>query len=398
MRTYIISEDKLAEATSEKGYFRLCKSEDLNPNEILLFCSKRDARRSGLRDGMLVETNGYKRLYVNSTFAADSAKPSEEENEREYLSKDEIGDYYFNFFCEHPNMSWLKFNFFKSTISQKLDYKIGLDDSKLNDSGFLFRLMNKMIGCGCMLHRTLSNRLYFRNAVKKKVLSSGVVELTNGGKTGALYLKDSCDGMEVFFKANDYFPYRGIRNEIGILHELIDRYPTDGWYLRYVDADSSKGWVMYPFRNSFTLADILFKRSFSDEDLKYIGNRMLEMLDKLYEVHVSHNDFRPENILVDFDECGKVNNITLIDFGCASCDDRFPWKKNNIFGKYFLTKCAGKYRYSDFIIDDAAAAEMIFCQCGGERFPGLVEEFRKRIGRAFVCKTCNGWHYIRERK
>lgn len=238
------------------------------------------------------------------------------------------------------------------------------------------------------LHRKLTTRRYIKRLENTKIIINWhFLKKKDGGAGGCVFIISDENDKKYFIKGNELSLYKGISNEISV-QEYLKRFAlTKNWYLGMTDHDIHFKWIKYPFIECITLNNYLnsFKLTLSDKEK--LGVFLLEILDNLFSLDIIHNDLRCENIMVISSENSNVERYLLFDFGCSSYAGKSPWNIDTYWGAYFAESVCGISRFSDQIVDDAAAAYEIYRRSGGDMEDQYAIAIKDRIGRLFYKNT-----------
>ena len=144
-------------------------------------------------------------------------------------------------------------------------------------------------------------------------------------------------------------------------------------------ADVSEKWIGYPFLKYEDLSGLIKKRSLTEKQLQKLGLFLCESVEEMKSINIVHNDFRTDNIMIVLRDNEDIE-FRLIDFGCAYVDGKGPWS-NNYWGRYFGNVVCGDYRYSNWIVDDAASAYLVYIECGGGEEDTFARKLKDLFGK-----------------
>jgi len=267
--------------------------------------------------------------------------------------------------------------------------------SLLNKSAYYFtyillkikrRFILEILKCISILHKAKSPNVFLQYLQKqgfpREQLS--VLSMSNGS-TGSVFLKQECADGTYFIKGNELSIYNGLSNEINAQELLRKNNQNPRWYLPMTEADCKKNWVKYPFvewstLNTFLDTNICLTR----EQLKTLGQDLLLFLDELQSHNITHNDLKPNNIMVTTSHSSQIEHFILTDFGCSCKNNMFPWPSHNLWGKYFARNLCGNYRYNETIVDDAASAYLVYINAGGALDDEMAHQIKTRIGTNYL--------------
>ncbi len=257
----------------------------------------------------------------------------------------------------------------------------------------LKRLLRRVVRRGLLeilvlrgfFHRLFSRKRYMKSLMKSPQIRGQLVPMWGlKGSTECRFVKEII-GKEVFFvKGNEMPLYCGLKNEVSAQKVLRETQGEEDWYLPMVDYDAER-WIKYDYVQMCGLDDYLKGgKKLDKEALQVLGDNLILMVGKLQKIKLRHSDLHPGNLLLDIDEKGNVLRFVLTDFGCSSLEGSFPWDRENRWRKYFAKDLCGKYRYSESIVDDAAAAYLVYIDAGGSRGDEISEKLYRMIGNSFL--------------
>ena len=251
---------------------------------------------------------------------------------------------------------------------------------------FIFKLTRKIT------QKRLTVKGFFHNIGTKKkfiheLLADGVLpekwELINSGKgaSSSTLIKAYRDGWIEFIKGNELKQYNALSNEIKTQKKLCEKYkyPEERWYLGMTSADVNEKWIGYPFLKYEDLSGYIKKNPLTKLQVERLGQFLCESVEKLKSINIVHNDFRTDNIMITVKDNGNLE-FRLIDFGCAYVDGKSPWS-NNYWGRYFGNVVCGDYRYSNWIVDDASSAYLVYIECGGKQEDTYAQKLKDLFGK-----------------
>lgn len=227
---------------------------------------------------------------------------------------------------------------------------------------FVTRLESYFIGrtgyCTSCIGREIS-RTKVRRSITKDFRE--VNDLLFRSQSGCLFFRGiSIEGRKKFIKCagvfgadilDEYIATRWLKEKTGReMYYVLPKYP-----------ESQEKKLIYDYEEQqITLNEVLQMRNLQIEEFEMLLDFFIAVLEELKEYHVIHRDIRPDNILVQFDNKGRITMYKLIDFGCACINEKIRnknWRdrrKNKYAGSFF--------RYSLNGWNDAASALFLISQ------------------------------------
>ncbi len=388
-KDYIKKLDKEAVVIDNKG---------LDPIEVFVLSSKASMLKNKLKTLKYVEEGDFKRIIVIlSTVNGDVKKfysIAARSADRTLTGAEEKAFYEYCSDACGKKGGWLRTN-----VRQDLSAAEPINTASDRSFVFLFkriryRIFTKYTYLAGRRHAKLTRSAFLKRLIDSGVTSNKMKREYNAGSTGAIYIEDKEGDRTYFIKGNEFPPFCGISNEISLHKYLIDKGVSSPNILPMVDYDQDHEWIKYPYINCNNLTEYCEKKQLTDAEKDMLGKFLTDTLELLYENEVSHNDFRADNIMVDADENGHIRGFILIDFGCASINGSFPWEKYARWGRHFKQQAAGTCRYNDNIIDDAAAAYLVYKKYAGE-YGDYAERIKALVGRSYMVLDEHSWSYVR---
>ncbi|MBC3797962.1 protein kinase family protein [Acetobacterium tundrae] len=174
------------------------------------------------------------------------------------------------------------------------------------------------------------------------------------GRFGSCYLISQYDKFFVFkiFNSNDVKRFKRKLVLEGKYLKSIN-HPAIPKLIRVIDTDGIYGLIMERMSGD-SLEDLLNQGyPFSKKEIFLIIKQLIDVMEYLYSLKISHRDIKASNIL------WKNNKISLVDFGSArdlsilSC--RFNpdfWGMGDVFMRLALSSQEMTFSHHDFYIDD----------------------------------------------
>lgn len=224
---------------------------------------------------------------------------------------------------------------------------------------------------------------YLHNSGAVAAHDCELLDKSGHSSSGCTFVKTEEDGAEFFIKGNEAPVFCGIRNEIRIQNIILQNERDTDWFLYMLEYDRNYIWIKYPYVEYETLDRYCERYSLSGGDIDGLGHFLLKILDKLYALNIVHNDLRSGNIMVITDSDNSIRDFLLIDFGGSVYRRLSPWNTGTFWGKFFAGNVCGRMRYNESIVDDAAAALVVYTECGGSASDDCAREMASRIGRIY---------------
>ncbi|SFB19160.1 Protein kinase domain-containing protein [Acetitomaculum ruminis DSM 5522] len=252
-------------------------------------------------------------------------------------------------------------------------------------SRFVYRVYYTYAFKKAFLFGNYSLDSYVNILKSKNVLSQkwDIMSSQQNTSTACCYIKTYEKDGNYFLKGNEIEIFNSIKNEIEVQKTLSMREKDNSWFLKMTDYSEDYEWIKYPYLEGMTLKDYSDSRELKKEEITKLGKYLVFMIDKLNANKIIHNDLRSKNIMVKLDEDNNIADFTLIDFGSSLYDGKSPWNLKKRGERYLAQSVAGSSRYNDLIVDDAAAAEKIYYDCGGVCDDEFAKELHSRIGRIY---------------
>lgn len=247
-------------------------------------------------------------------------------------------------------------------------------------------LLRRALRLQVVSHELVSKRRYVSGVRNLQIFSGAQLRILNKkgeSSSGCIFLHIKKNSEQWFIKGNESPLFHGIKNEINI-QKRLSAHMAGQHYLHMKLYDPGSCWIGFPYEKKRTLKHVLAERRLTGEEQKKLGKFILVTLDELYEMNLIHRDYRIENIMVDEDAGGSIQSFTLFDFGCSVLDGSDIWKKRTFWNRYLSKEVCGEGRYNRRIVDDAAAAHVVYIKCGGNPDDCISREIESRIGRLIV--------------
>lgn len=259
---------------------------------------------------------------------------------------------------------------------------------KINEYFSNLRLVmtSRLLHMHTILHRLLKTKGYLHYVSSALTEAKQLTYLRDLGESisGCTFMSAEIDGEKVFIKGNDVGAYCALENEIFVQKRLIEQGTDEKLFLLMKGADQSGKYIIYPFCKTSTLRDMISSGIINSEDTNRIGKFLVIIIEKLHNMGIVHRDLRPENISVELSADGRITSLRLLDFGCSYAGGTPLWSDGSFWSKYFSRYVCGEFRYSERLVDDAAAAYLIYLLCGGSCEDDTSKKLRQCIGRHFV--------------
>ena len=231
-------------------------------------------------------------------------------------------------------------------------------------------------------HNLRNKKRFIKNLKKEGTLPERWEVINSGkGSSSSTLIKAYRDGWIEFIKGNELKEYNSLPNEISAQKKLCEnyQYPHERWYLGMTSAGKNEKWIGYPFLKYVDLSAFIKENTLSDKQLEKLGMFLCEAVEKMKKINIVHNDLRTDNVSLTIQENQDIE-FRLIDFGCAYVDGKSPWV-NNYWGRYFGNVVCGDYRYSNWIVDDAASAYLVYIECGGKQEDKFAQKLKDLFGK-----------------
>lgn len=242
----------------------------------------------------------------------------------------------------------------------------------------------KMLHLLTIIHDLRTHKRYVTYLKEKypNVEKFEILNKKNESASGSIFVKLCIKGKNYFIKGNECPVYNSMRNEI-YAHRKMLEHGENKDFLCMSNCDEEEKYIEFPFLEYVCLRQYLVKRELTERELDMLGEFLVSVICTLMKRGIVHRDIRPENIAVVVED-GEIIKFLLIDFGCAYCGNEILWDSTKYWDRYFYSKVCGEFRYSQFIVDDAASAFLVFLYCGGKWEDVNSKKLYQLIGNSFV--------------
>lgn len=247
------------------------------------------------------------------------------------------------------------------------------------------RIIVNMLKFMGYFHVIFTQKKYLEYIISNDVTGQNweMINKKKDGSSGCTFVTSIENNKKYFIKGNELPVYCGLKNEIVIQNQIMSQGGNLDWLLKMEKADDNNKWIKYPYVNYKTLTQYTDSHDLDEDERRILGEFLVSLLDKLNKLNIVHNDLRSDNIMVIEDLDHKVSGYILIDFGCSVYKGQSPWDEDTFWGKYFAYSVCGSYRYNERIIDDAAAALLVYTDNGGKTSDEYFTKIKEKIGRIY---------------
>lgn len=164
-----------------------------------------------------------------------------------------------------------------------------------------------------------------------------------------------------------------IHQEINALQKISSNYCGSNsycfeeWFLVYNGTETFYAIVTNYLENAKELSKFMYNLDLPN--ILFIMQRLLEQLQKFHNVDLTHNDIKPENIIVQFND-DIIKNTLFIDFGLGCLDDNCKYSGTIMYMAPEVLKNINKVTTLDNLKrGDIFSLGIVFYRLLNEKFP-----------------------------